>query len=39
MDGVIGGWRMLGIGLISILAMIVLALGTLALIKYLSTRK
>jgi hypothetical protein len=39
MDEMTGGWRMLGIGLLSILAMIVLALGTLAVIKYLSTRK
>jgi len=39
MDGMIGGWRMLGIGLIWILAIIVLALGTLALIKYLSNWK
>ncbi|SOF01759.1 hypothetical protein SAMN05446635_9867 [Burkholderia sp. OK233] len=39
MDTMIGGWRMIGIGLISILAIIVLAFGTLALVKYLSTRK
>jgi hypothetical protein len=35
----IGGWRMLGIGLGSILAIMVLALGALLLIKYLSKRK
>jgi hypothetical protein len=39
MDEMIGGWRLLGIGLLSILTMIVLALGALALIKYFSTRK
>jgi hypothetical protein len=39
MDGMIGGSRMLGIGLVSILAVMVLLLGTMALIKYLSKRK
>jgi len=39
MDRMIGGWRMLGIGLVSILATMVLAIGALALVKYLSTRK
>jgi hypothetical protein len=39
MDWMIGGWRMLGIGLGSILAIMVLALGALALVKYLSKRK
>jgi len=38
MDRMIGSWRMFGIGLLSILAMMVLALGALALIKYLSKR-
>lgn len=39
MDTMIGGWRMFSIGLIPILAIIVLAFGALALIKYLSTLK
>jgi hypothetical protein len=39
MDRITGGSRMLGIGLVSILAIMVLALGALALIKYLSKRK
>jgi hypothetical protein len=39
MDGMMAGWRILGVGLVSILATIVLALGTLALIKYVSNRK
>ncbi len=39
MDRMVGGWRMLGIGLVSILAIIGLDLGTLALIKYLSKQK
>jgi hypothetical protein len=36
---IIGGSRMLGIGLVSILSIMVLALGALALNKYLSKRK
>jgi hypothetical protein len=39
MNEMIGGSRLLGIGLLSILAIIVLALGALALMKYLSNRK
>jgi hypothetical protein len=39
MDRITVGSRMLGIGLVSILAIMVLALGALALIKYLSKRK
>jgi hypothetical protein len=39
MDGMTGGWRMFGIGLVSILVVMVLALGTFALVKYLSNRK
>ena len=39
LDRMVGGWRMLGIGLVSILAIMALALGALALVKYLSIRK